>query len=159
MKRAILPCAGLDKPEGSLAREVTLLGAEATGSKIICPMLLNRSLARYHKELGESALIAIDGCATRCASKLASQMQAKIEHKALVFDDVKSSALPIEPSLRLGPNGLALAKDIADRLIKEMNAPLAKVKPAADWETPTEFLTVTHDKLEFRIPAVDYLYN
>ena len=26
MKRAILSCTGLDKPEGSLAREVALLG-------------------------------------------------------------------------------------------------------------------------------------
>jgi glycine cleavage system H protein len=159
MKRAILSCTGLDKPEGSLAREVALLGAEATGCEIICPVLLNRSPACYRKELGESGLIVIDGCATRCASKLASQMQAKIERKVLVFDDTKASALPIEPSLRLGPNGLALAKAIADRLIKEMNAPTPQAEQAASWDTPGEFLTMTHDKFEFRIPAADYLFN
>ena len=159
MKWAILSCTGLDKPEGSLAREVALLGAEAIDSEIICPVLLNRSPARYRKELGESAFIVIDGCATRCASELASRVQAKIEHKMLVYDHVKSSALPIEPSLRLGPNGLALAKTIADRLIKDMNTPSARVEPVANWEAPTEFLTVTHDKFEFRIPAVDYLFN
>ncbi len=159
MKWAILSCTGLDKPEGSLAREVALLGAEAIGGEIICPVLLNRSPVRYRKELGESALIVIDGCATRCASKLASQVQAKIEHKVLIFDDVKSSAQPIEPSLRLGPNGLALAKTIADRLIKGINTPSARVEPVASWEAPTEFLTVTHDKFEFRIPAADYLFN
>ncbi len=159
MKRAILSCTGLDKPEGSLAREVALLGAEATGSEIICPVLLNRSPARYRKELSESVLIVIDGCATRCASKLASQMQAKIERKVLVYDDAKVSVLSIEPSLRLGPNGLALAQAIADRLIKDMNAPARDAEAAASWEPPTEFLTVTYDKFEFRIPAADYLFN
>jgi glycine cleavage system H protein len=159
MKRAILSCTGLDKPEGSLAREVALLGAEATGSEIICPVLLNRSPARYRKELGESALIVIDGCATRCASKLASQMHAKIERKVLVYEDAKASALPIEPSLRPGPNGLALAQAIAGRLIKDLNAPAHDTEAAATWQPPTEFLTVTHDKFEFRIPAADYLFN
>jgi glycine cleavage system H protein len=159
MKRAILSCTGLDKPEGSLAREVALLGAEATGSEIICPVLLNRSPARYRKELGESALIVIDGCATRCASKLAAQTEAKVERKVLVYDEMKTSAQPIEPSLRLGPNGLALAKTIADRLINDMNAPSGEVGAVVSWTAPTEFLTVTHDKFEFRIPAADYLFN
>jgi len=159
MKRAILSCTGMDKPEGSLAREVALLAAEATGSEVICPVLLNRSPARYRKELSESALIVIDGCATRCASKLLAQSQAKIERKVLIYDDTKSSAQLIEPSLRLGPNGLALAKAIVDSLIKDLNATSAEVEPIASWEAPDEFLNVTHDKFEFRIPAAGYLFN
>jgi glycine cleavage system H protein len=159
MKRAILSCTGLDKPEGSLAREVALLAAEATGSEIICPVLLNRSPARYRKELSESALIIIDGCATRCASKLVSQTEAKIERKLMLYDEVKGSTLPVEQSLRLGPNGLALAKTIVDSLIKDLSEPSAEFEPAASWEAPAEFLTVTHDKFEFRIPAKDYLFN
>ena len=51
MKRAILSCNGLDKPEGSVAREVAILGAAATGGEIICPVLLNRAPARYRKAL------------------------------------------------------------------------------------------------------------
>jgi glycine cleavage system H protein len=159
MNRAILSCTGLDKPEGSVAREVALLGGEAAGMEIICPVLLNRSPARYRKELSENSLIVIDGCATRCASKLAEKTQAKIERKVLVYDEMKTSPQPIEPSLRLGPNGLALAKTIADRLIKDMNAPSAEVGALVSWEAPAEFLTVTHDKFEFRIPATDYLFN
>jgi glycine cleavage system H protein len=159
MKRAILSCTGLDKPEGSLAREVALLAAEATGSEIICPVLLNRSPARYRKEMSESALIVIDGCATRCASKLVAQTDVKIERKLMLYDEVKASNTPIEASLRLGPNAIALARAIADRLIKEAGAPAAETEPIANWENPTEFLTVTHDKFEFRIPAADYLFN
>jgi glycine cleavage system H protein len=159
MKRAILSCTGLDKPEGSLAREVAILGAEATGSEIICPVLLNRSPARYRKELGESVLIVIDGCATRCASKLAAQTEAKVERKVLVYDEMKAFPQPIESSLRLGPNGLALAKTIADRLINDINSPGRAAEAASSWDPPAEFLTVTHDKFEFRIPAADYLFN
>jgi glycine cleavage system H protein len=40
-----------------------------------------------------------------------------------------------------------------------MNAPECDAKAAASWDPPTEFLTVTHDKFEFRIPAADYLFN
>lgn len=42
MTRAILSCNGLDKPEGSVAREVAIRAAAATGGEIICPVLLNR---------------------------------------------------------------------------------------------------------------------
>lgn len=159
MKRAILSCAGLDKTEGSLAREVALLTAEATGAGIICPVLLNRSPARYRKELEESSVILVDGCATRCASKLAAQAQAKVELRVQVYEEIKESASTIESSLRLGPNALALAQSIADGLIKRMNLQAPDTGPAVSWDAPTEFITVVHDKFEFRIPAVDYLFN
>ncbi len=47
MMRAILTCSGLDKPEGSVAREVAIRGAAATGIEIICPVLPNRDPVRY----------------------------------------------------------------------------------------------------------------
>jgi glycine cleavage system H protein len=159
MKRAILSCAGMDKPEGSLAREVALLAAEASGAGIICPVLLNRSPARYRKELEESSVILVDGCATRCASKLAAQAQAKVELKVQVYDEIKESASILESSLRLGPNALALAQSIANRLIQRMNLPVPDIGQSVNWDAPTEYITVVHDKFEFRIPAVDYLFN
>jgi glycine cleavage system H protein len=159
MKRAIFSCTGLDKPEGSLAREVAILGSEATGNEIICPVLLNRAPARYRKALSESALIVVDGCSTRCATKLASRLEAKMERKVLVSDAVKASTLALEPTLRLGPNGLALARAIVDQLIRDLNAPAVSTEPASTWEEPTEFVVVSYDKFEFRIPVVDYLFN
>jgi glycine cleavage system H protein len=159
MKRAILACNGLDKAEGSLAREVALLCAEATGNEIVCPVLLNRAPARYRKILDEASLIVIDGCATRCALKLASQMQGKVERKLLIADAVKAYSLPIEPTLHLGSNGLALARTIKDRLVKDLNAlPLGKEQTAI-WEAPAEYIVVIQDKFEFRIPTAGYLFN
>lgn len=159
MNRAILSCTGLDKPEGSIAREVAIRAAVATGSEIICPVLLNRSHARYKKSLGENSLIVVDGCSTRCASKLAAALEAKVDRKILVADAVKANGRPLEPSLSLGPDGLALAQSIVDELIRNLDAPAAVTETETVFEPPTEYLVVAHDKFEFRIPAVDYLLN
>jgi glycine cleavage system H protein len=159
MKRAILSCNGLDKPEGSVAREVAIRAAEATEGEIICPVLLNRAPARYKKVISDSSLIVIDGCSTRCATKLAMGLDAKVERKAMVSDAVKASGKPLESSLRLQPNGLALAQSMVEELVRSLNAPAAPAEPLAEFEAPTEYLAVTHDKFEFRIPVVDYAFN
>jgi glycine cleavage system H protein len=159
MKRAILSCTGLDKPEGSLAREVAILCAEATGDDIVCPVLLHRAPARYRKILDEANLIIIDGCATKCASRLAAQMQAKMEQKLLIADVLKESSLPIKPGLRLDDNGLAIARQMTNRLIEDLNRQLSGSVQAAHWEAPSGYILVAHDKFEFRIPSADYLFN
>jgi glycine cleavage system H protein len=159
MKHAILSCTGLDKPEGSVAREVAIRAADATGSEIICPVLLNRAPARYKKALSDSSLIVVDGCSTRCATKLATRLEAKVHRKVLVSDAVKAAGQALESTLSLGPKGLALAQSIVDELVRNLNAPTATAEPVADFETPTEYLVVTHDKFEFRIPVVDYVFN
>jgi glycine cleavage system H protein len=159
MKRAILSCNGLDKPEGSVAREVAIRTAEATESEIICPVLLNRAPARYKKILSDSPLIVVDGCSMRCATKLAIGLGAKIERKVMVSDTVKASGKPLESTLRLQPDGLTLAQSIVDELIRSLNEPSAPAEPVAEFEEPTEYLVVTHDKFEFRIPVVDYAFN
>ena len=159
MKHAILACNGLDKPEGSVAREVAIRAAEATESEIICPVLLNRAPARYKKVLADRSLIVVDGCSTRCASKLATGLGAKVERKALVSDALKASGKPLGSNLRMQPTGLELAQSIVDELVRSLYQPAAPTEPVAEFEAPTEYLVVTHDKFEFRIPVVDYVFN
>jgi glycine cleavage system H protein len=159
MKRAILSCNGLDKPEGSVAREVAIGAADATGSEIICPVLLNRAPARYKKALSENSLIIVDGCSTRCATKLAAGLEARVDRKVLISDAVKASGRPLESTLGLGADGLALAQAIVDELVRNLNTPVAVTEPGTVFEPPTEYLAVTHDKFEFRIPVVDCLFN
>jgi glycine cleavage system H protein len=162
MTNAILSCNGLDKPEGAVAREVAIRAAAATGSEIICPVLLNRAPARYKKALSESAVIVVDGCSTRCASKLAESLEIKVDRKVLVSDVLKSSGMTLEPTLTLGPNGLDLAQAVVDGLLQSLNAPSESAPSAASsvaFAPPTEHLVVTHDKFEFRIPAADYMFN
>ena len=159
MKHAILSCNGLDKPEGSVAREVAIRAADVIGGEIICPVLLNRAPARYKKALSDNSLIVVDGCSTRCATKLATRLEAKVDRKVLVSDAAKASAQPLESTLSLGPRGLALAQAIVDDLLRNLDAPAVAAAPAAEFETPAEYLAVTHDKFEFRIPVVDYVFN
>jgi len=79
--------------------------------------------------------------------------------EVLVSDAVKASGQTLESTLSLQPKGWALAQSIVDELVRSLNAPTATAEPVADFETPTEYLVVTHDKFEFRIPVVDYVFN
>lgn len=162
MNTAVLTCTGLDKPEGSVAREVAIRMAEAANSEIICPVLLNRSLARYKKVLADNSLIVVDGCSTRCASRLAESLNLKIDRKILIADALKASGLTLEPALRLETNGTALAQTIVDGLVQSLTAP-APAPPSGtssmEFPPPGEYLIVTHDKFEFRIPSADYWFN
>jgi len=182
MSIAILACTGLDKPEGSVAREVAIRLAEEVGAEIICPVVLNRTPARYKRALAENCLVVVDGCATQCASKLAVAAGKKPAQKVVVSDLLKKSGRELEPDLRLSADGLALAQTIVEDIkgneaaeaakaaataeaAKSQHAPAAAGAPAAgasadvEFEAPTEFLTVVHDKYEFRIPANGFFFN
>ena len=158
MSYAVLACNGVDKVEGALAREVGLQVAEATGADIICPVLLNRAPDHYEKALGEDALIVVDGCGTRCASKLAAAAGAKPKQKVLVSKLVKASEGQLQASLRLGPKEMALAESIVADLVAALGAPERQASPAA-WEAPTDFFVVPFNKFEFRIPKQGYWFS
>lgn len=159
MTRAILSCTGLDKSLGSLAREVAIRGADTLQCEIICPVLLHSAPARYEKTLAGSELIVIDGCPTRCATKLANQIGAKVDRKVLLTDAVKVSGLTLEPSLALGPHGIELAQHIVDDLVRELTAPREADSAFPSLVAPDDYLTVTQDKYQFRIPTHDYAFT
>lgn len=157
-KYAILPCNGLDKPPGPLSREVALALAKETGGEIVCPVLLNSARPRYEKILGEMPLLVIDGCGTKCASKMAGSLNLRVDRKILIADEVKTSALKPEDTLTPGPNGLefaeALATLLAEDMPEEQSADLS-----ADFDSTVEYTSVTHDKFIFRIPAEGFHFN
>jgi len=165
MSYAVLACTGLDKAEGSVTREVAIRLAQETGAEIVCPVVLNRTPARYKKTLAENRLIVVDGCATQCASKLAAAKGTKPAQKVIVSDVVKKSGGALEPDLRLGSDALELARKIVDDIkaaetaeSKETRA--AKETPAvAEFESPSDFTVVVYDKYEFRVPLTGFLFN
>ena len=157
-KHAILPCNGLDKNVGQLARELALkLAAEAEG-EIICPVLLNTAPSRYERATAEMPLLVIDGCPTRCATKLANRLGLRIDEKVLVTDEAKEAGVTVEEGLTLGPIGLALVARLAADVMAE-TGPSVTQESSADFETPVEFITVTHDKYIFKIPAEGFHFN
>lgn len=181
MSPAILACTGLDRPEGSVAREVAIRMSEEAGAAIVCPVVLNRTPARYKKILAENRLIVVDGCATRCASRLAAAANMRPARKVVVSDVIKMSGSTIEPGLRPGADALRLAQTIVEDLRAAEAAEITEAAEAAEtgkgassqaaaegsietlsgaeFETPSDFFVVVHDKYEFRIPKSGYLFN
>lgn len=158
MKRAVLACNGLDKQYGALARELAIRLSETQGAEAICPVLLNNSPTRYEKALADVSLLVIDGCPTRCASKLANRLGLKVDEKALVSEQAKNTGLQIGESLRLDTVGMQFVELIAQGLVapKEISA---QGTASAEFDSPVDFITVTYDKFIFKIPARGYLFN
>lgn len=160
MKCAVLVCSGLDKPLGSLAREVAVCAAEQAECEIVCPVLLNNSPGRYETELKDLPLAVVDGCGTRCATKLATQLGLKISRRMLLSEAVKELGETLESDMRLSPEARALALKLALQLTAdEAEAELAPETEAVAFPEPADFLKVTHDKFVFPIPAEGDLFN
>lgn len=159
MKWAVLVCSGLDKPLASLAREVALCAAEQAECEIVCPVLLNNSPGRYEAVLKDLPLAVVDGCGTRCATKLATQLGLKISRRMLLPEALKELGETLEGSLRPGPLMQQLALKLAQQLVADEAEARAPAAEAVSFPEPTDFLKVTHDKFVFPIPAEGYFFN
>lgn len=159
MKCAVLVCSGLDKPLGSLAREVALCAAEQAECEIVCPVLLNNSPGRYEAVLKDLPLAVVDGCGTRCATKLATRLGLKISRRLLLPEAVKELGETFEDSLRPGPLMQQLAHKLALQLVADETEAAPPETEAVSFPEPTEFLKVTHDKFVFPIPSDGYFFN
>lgn len=157
MRAAVLACNGVDKAEGSVAREVGLQVAERFSAELVCPVLLNQAPARYDKILTDAVLVVVDGCGTRCASKLAARLGLKPYHKVVVSQVVKAQGEHLEPSLRLGPAEAALAARMADSIVAQPES--AAHAPSVSWVAPADFFVVVYDKFEFRVPKQEYWFG
>ena len=114
MKVPIVPCSGIGKSYGSVARE----GAYAVtddlcpGKSRLVPLAL---LAR--SALAEGGAITIDGCKLACAAKVVEESGGKIAHKLQVFDvfrrhrDLKPLGIA-----HLDENGKKLAQVLATEI-------------------------------------------
>ena len=161
---AVLPCNGLDKGAGCVAREIALNLIERSDSDIICPVLYRVADARYNKIAQDKPLLVIDGCQTRCASKLALEKGLKVTAKITVTEEAKNRGFDLGDSLRLGENELKLAELVADELLLEKEA-----EKASGSETVSESETVypatydyevyKKDKFIFRVPKEGFLFN
>lgn len=154
---AILPCNGLDKCAGCITKEVALKLTETTDSEVICPVLYRAAEARYNKIASEKPLLVIDGCATRCASKLASEKGLKIAEKINITDEAKANGIIINNSLRLSDNELKLADIITEKLTKVEE----KIEIESSFALPEnlQYELYKKDKFNFRVPKEGFYFN
>lgn len=148
---AILPCNGLDKCAGCMSREVALSVANATNSDIICPVFYRVTDAKYNKLAAEKPLLVIDGCGTRCASKLAAEKNIKISERVLITDEAKAAGQTLPSDLVIGEAEKALINNICSRLTAEKSSD--EKGELMDFPKSLEYETYQKDKFIFRIPV------
>lgn len=155
---AVLPCNGLDKCAGCVTQEIALLLSEQSGSQILCPVFYRTADAKYNKLAAELPLLVIDGCATRCAAKLAAKKNLKIAEKIIISEEAKASSVELGKSLRLGEIERKLARDIADRLLTKTDTPVSEQGASIDFPDTLQYEIYKKDKFVFRLPADEGFY-
>lgn len=155
---AVLPCNGLDKAAGCIAREIALNIVENSESEMICPVLYRIADARYTKIAQEKPLLVIDGCQTRCASKLTSEKGLKVNIKLMVTEEAKNRGIELGDSLRLREKELKLAQDLVTELLKVKETEKVSESEIVYPETH-DYEVYQKDKFIFRVPKEGFLFN
>ena len=152
----VLPCNGLDKCAGDLSRRVALELAQSAEVALICPVLLNQNRSRYEKALAAGDLTIIDGCNTRCASKLAGDLELAIKDKVNVSEVAKTLDIKLEVDIQENDDTRAVVQAV-----------LAKVNSSAADQAESEFIepeaveynSFSHGKFIFKVPQSNYFFN
>lgn len=155
---AALPCNGLDKCAGCVAKEIALVLSENSESEIICPVLYRIADARYNKIAQEKPLLVIDGCATRCASKLAAEKGLKVSQKINVTEEAKSRNITLSNTLRMGEKELQLVQAVVEDLLKEPEQAESE-KQEITFPEHFDYETYKKDKFIFRVPKQGFYFN
>lgn len=119
-KVAIVACAGMDKTLGSVARVcafkvVEKLRPNETVLVCIPPLVAD---VKPHSELTKkNPVITIDGCAERCATKIAARSGAKIRGRIFVPQSVQKYGLKPNTASDIGAEGEKLAEKIAEETV------------------------------------------
>src|SRR5512136_2347048 len=91
-KVAVIPCAGMDKALGSVARACAFIVVEKLRpdkTVLVCIPPLIVGAKPYSEIVRKYPVIPIDGCAERCATKIAVKSGAKIRGRVLIPESVQ----------------------------------------------------------------------
>lgn len=155
---AILPCNGLDRSFGQVARAAALLFQQNNGGEIVCPVLLHRAPARYADIVKRLPLLVIDGCATGCASRLAAEEGLKVVQKVQVAEVAKRAGISVGKSLTNDEGWAALSEAVLGEVRADV-ATSGSSGAATEFAAPVEYSSFTHDKFLFRVPKEGFLFN
>lgn len=148
---AILPCNGLDKCAGVISHELAIKLSEQADNRIICPVFYRVSEAKYNKLAADRPLLVIDGCQTRCASKLAAEKNLKVARRIIVADEAKNQHLVLTDCLRITDREVAFIESLFDAMNKADEVPgLQSNETGTTYDF--EYETFQNGKFIFRIP-------
>lgn len=154
---AILPCNGLDKCAGVISGELAKKLCEDSENEIICPVFYRVSGSKYDKIAGKHPLLVIDGCQTRCASKLAAEKNLKISRRLLITEEAKNHNIELKKELRLKEEEQKLIEIIVKELSKSEDP--AVQSPAENLSfVGFDYETFQSGKFMFRVPKSPDVY-
>lgn len=154
---AILPCNGLDKSAGVISGELAIRLCENAKNEIICPVFYRVSESKYNKMAKEHPLLVIDGCQTRCASKLAVEKNLKVSRKLTITEEAKNHKIDLKSDLRIHDND----KTLIEIILNELNKPEDKITQVPVETDPSfhfEYESLQHGKFIFRVPKNPEIY-
>jgi glycine cleavage system H protein len=156
---AILPCNGLDKCAGVIAGELAISLCENEKNSLICPVFYRIADTKYNKMASEHPLLVIDGCPTRCASKLAAEKNLKIAKKVTVSEEAKKHNIELGKGLRILDNEKSLIEIILNELNTTEEKPVINNEVSAA-EYKFEYEIHQSGKFMFRVPTnPEMFYN
>lgn len=152
----VLPCNGLDKCAGDLSRRVALQLAQSQEVELICPVLLNHNQSRYEKALEAGDLTVIDGCKTRCASKLAGDLELAIKEKVNVSEVAKDLNIKLGVEIQESKETEAVVQAVLEKLSRSAadQAESEFIEPES-----VEYDSFSHGKFIFKVPKTNYYFN
>ncbi|HUW89218.1 MAG TPA: putative zinc-binding protein [Candidatus Nanopelagicaceae bacterium] len=159
-KTCILPCNGLDKSLGVIARSVALKLIEKRPEiQLICPVLLNTGDEKYENFIKSTKVIVIDGCMTRCASKLVEKREKKPFKRIFIPDMSKKYKIKPSKELTLNEENEKLAEQIMEEISEELGkVEVKQVLKSREFEI-LDFFEITVDKYYFKVPKEGYYFN
>jgi len=156
----ILPCNGLDKSLGVIAREVSLKVIEKNSDvQLICPVLLNNGDEKYETLIQTAKIIIINGCMTRCPTKLIEERKLKPFKQIMIPDMSKKYKVKPTKDLILNEENIKLAELIANEIITDLNKINQEKENNIREFQEQEFFDITVDKYYFTVPKEGYFFN
>ena len=126
---AVIPCAGMDKALGSVARACAFEVVEKLRpgkAVLVCIPPLVAGVKSYSEIVKRYPSIPIDGCAERCATKIAVKNGARIKARILIPESVQKHNLKPGSASDIGPDGEKLAEKLAEEIAVEVDRLVGK---------------------------------
>jgi len=119
-KFLILPCSGIGKSLGSVAREAAYIVKERTDAIIKCLPRITVGEKEALDLLNKSKIITIDGCPEECALKNVQFSNVEVFRAFRVGKFIRGKKLKPDGILELNEDGKKLAELLAEKIIGEM---------------------------------------
>lgn len=113
-KTIVIPCSGIGKVQGLIAREAAYAAAAAGSAELLCLALLVSGDEEAVAKIREADCVAIDGCPKLCAAKNVEMAGGTVARSLRVVDALKNHrGAELGTATRLADDGWRVVREIA----------------------------------------------